>query len=35
MTTDQQSLLLKVNENIDTAVILIAQGYYDIAISRL
>lgn len=35
MTTDQQSLLLKAKENIDAAVMLIAQGYYDIAISRL
>ena len=35
MTTDQQTLLLKAKENIEAAVMLISQGYYDIAISRL
>ena len=35
MTTDQQTLMLKARENIEASVMLIGQGYYDIAISRL
>jgi uncharacterized protein (UPF0332 family) len=35
MTSDQQTLILKAKENIEAAVMLISQGYYDIAISRL
>lgn len=35
MTTDQQTLLLKAKENIEAAVMLISEGFYDIAISRL
>lgn len=35
MTTDQQTLLRKAEENIGAARVLIEQGYYDIAISRL
>lgn len=35
MTTDQQTLMNKAKENIEAAVMLIGQGYYDIAISRL
>jgi len=35
MTTDQQILLRKAEENISAAGILTEQGYYDIAISRL
>ena len=35
MTTDQQTLLRKAEENIGAAVVLIDQGYYDIAVSRL
>lgn len=35
MTTDQQTLIQKAKENIEAAVMLIGQGYYDIAISRL
>jgi uncharacterized protein (UPF0332 family) len=35
MTSDQQTLMLKAKENIEAAVMLIGQSYYDIAISRL
>jgi uncharacterized protein (UPF0332 family) len=35
MTTDQQTLLRKAEENIGAAGVLIEQGYYDIAVSRL
>jgi uncharacterized protein (UPF0332 family) len=35
MTTDQQTLLRKAEENIGAAGMLTDQGYYDIAISRL
>jgi uncharacterized protein (UPF0332 family) len=35
MTTDQQTLLNKATENIEAAVMLIGQSYYNIAISRL
>lgn len=35
MTTDQKTLMLKAKENIEASVMLIGQGYYDIAISRL
>jgi len=35
MTTDQQTLLRKAEENISAAGMLTEQGYYDIAISRL
>jgi uncharacterized protein (UPF0332 family) len=35
MTPDQQTLMVKAKENIEASVMLIGQGYYDIAISRL
>ena len=35
MTTDQQTLLRKAEENIGAAGVLIEEGYYDIAVSRL
>jgi uncharacterized protein (UPF0332 family) len=35
MTSDQQTLMLKAKENIEAAVMLIGQSFFDIAISRL
>jgi uncharacterized protein (UPF0332 family) len=35
MTSDQQTLLLKAEENLEASAMLIGQGFYDIAISRL
>jgi uncharacterized protein (UPF0332 family) len=35
MTTAQQTLVLKAKENIEASAMLIDQGYYDIAVSRL